>query len=351
MNHRNMLQYKEWISFANVVSCISVVILHTNSCFWRFSYDGYWISANIIESVFYFAVPVFFMITGATLISYRQRMKTKEYFVKRIYKTLIPFIVWSVIAVIYKIAKGDLHIIDIGKILVGCIDTSLYDLYWFFPILFSIYLCIPFISAVKEENRINVFTFTVVVGFFLNNLVPFIIDVFKIKMDWPYSIGITMGYFIYPLVGYLISEKKLGRHIELLIIILSFSGLVMSIVGTYILSYNANRIVETYKGYCNVPCILYSVGVFVLLKKWGGVVMKNSYVKRIVEVVSPYTFAIYLMHMYVLKAVRKIYASVFDISYISMWFRIGAVPIIIIICIIVIKFIRKIPILNTIVPR
>lgn len=64
------MKKKEYLTILSVISAIAVVMLHTNGCFWRFSYERYWFTANIIESVMYFAVPVFFMISGATLLDY-----------------------------------------------------------------------------------------------------------------------------------------------------------------------------------------------------------------------------------------------------------------------------------------
>ena len=72
----------EYISILNVISAFAVIMLHTNGCFWDFSYERYWFTANIIEPVMYFAVPVFFMITGATLLDYKDRYSTEEFFLK-----------------------------------------------------------------------------------------------------------------------------------------------------------------------------------------------------------------------------------------------------------------------------
>ena len=92
---------KLYIQILSVFSCFSVVVLHVNGCFWTFSYERYWITANIMESIFYFAVPIFFMISGATLIDYRKRYSTKNFLKKRIMKTVVPFIIWSIIGVIW----------------------------------------------------------------------------------------------------------------------------------------------------------------------------------------------------------------------------------------------------------
>jgi surface polysaccharide O-acyltransferase-like enzyme len=94
----------EFINFANVCSAIAVVFLHANDCFWTFSSTArYWKTANIIECVFFFAVPVFFMISGATLIDYNKRYDLNTYFKKRINKTFIPYIIWSLLGLLFQI--------------------------------------------------------------------------------------------------------------------------------------------------------------------------------------------------------------------------------------------------------
>ncbi len=48
-----------YITILSILSAFSVVLLHANECCWDFSYENYWLTANVIESVFYFAVPIF----------------------------------------------------------------------------------------------------------------------------------------------------------------------------------------------------------------------------------------------------------------------------------------------------
>ncbi|MCQ2971950.1 MAG: hypothetical protein MJ209_01450 [archaeon] len=40
----------------------------------------------------------------------------------------------------------------------------------------------------------------------------------------------------------------------------------MSILCTIYLSYNAGHVVYSFRGYLNVPCVLFSVGIFVFIK-------------------------------------------------------------------------------------
>ena len=154
---------KSYITILKAVSAIAVVFLHANGCFWFFSYDSYWEWANIIESFFYFAVPVFYMISGATLIDYRDRYSTKEFFNKRIKKAFIPYLFWSFALYLFIVfAKyRSLSSVTIEKLFdVGLNGASL-D---FFIPLFGIYLSMPIIRAVNKKLREKVFVYAALIG-------------------------------------------------------------------------------------------------------------------------------------------------------------------------------------------
>lgn len=93
----------EYISLASVLSASAVVFLHANECVGQFSYARYWFTANFIHSVFIFAVPLFFMISGAMLLEFDKKYDIKTYFSKRIHKTLIPYIFWSIIGILFQV--------------------------------------------------------------------------------------------------------------------------------------------------------------------------------------------------------------------------------------------------------
>lgn len=43
-----MKSKKQYLSFLNVISCIAVIMLHTNGCFWAFSHERYWVTAQML---------------------------------------------------------------------------------------------------------------------------------------------------------------------------------------------------------------------------------------------------------------------------------------------------------------
>lgn len=338
-----------YLSLASIISAFAVVMLHTNGCFWTFSTDRYWVTANIIESVMYFAVPVFFMISGATLIDYRKRYSTKEYLQKRIKKTVIPFAIWSVVGVVFLIARGDMHMPSgaegILDVIQKIFNVQIVSVYWFFVPLFGMYLCIPLISAVKEELRKPVFTFLIVAGFVCNSLLPLLCEVFALGYTNRVTIDVVSGYLIYVLAGYLISTNEIPRKWRVVSYVLSIVGLGMHMIGTYVLSMENGGIVSLYKGYTNVPTVLYAIGIFIIIKEIGSRI-KNEKLIHGIEAISRYTFPVYLLHWFVMLQIIE----TFSIDILSITYRVGAPILIFFICIIIAWIIRKIPVLRHILP-
>ena len=68
-------------------------MLHYNGIVHNYDiHTSAWKQALPFEVFFYWAVPVFFMLTGATLIRYREKYSTGEFFRKRVAKTFLPFV-------------------------------------------------------------------------------------------------------------------------------------------------------------------------------------------------------------------------------------------------------------------
>lgn len=341
---------KNYISLLSVIAAISVVMMHTNGCYWEFSpTEGYWITANIIDGLLYFNVPVFFMISGVTLINYRKRYSTKVYFIKRITKTVIPFILWSIIGLLFRVyCIKDIkpEEIDLLYFLNSINKTNIVaSIYWFFPVLFSIYLFIPILSAIEANKRKDVFIYIAVFGFIFNSLIPFI---FRFVSLDSLAIKFIAGsvYLFYPVIGFLISENEIKKWLRITIYFGGLVGLLLKILGTYYDSMHIGRVSNLYSGYDNVPAFLYSIAVFLLIKQMCKGSHKDCFAWKIIAFLKEYTFPIYLMHWFVYKTALK----VFMIDSKSLLYRIGFPFVIIIVIICITWVLRKIPIIKRIVP-
>ena len=335
---------KDYITLLSVISAFAVLVLHSNTCYWTYSKDRFWFTANIIVAVFYFAVPVFYMITGANLLDYQDKYSTKEYFKRRAKKALIPYLVWSIIMLFYLIATKHYKFSDISFVFMwnGLMNGKILSYYWFFAPLFCIYLCIPLFASVEKSKRKKVYSYLVIAAFVLNIFIPFASKLFNLYLSTSVNILVCANNMIYPLIGYLLDKYDLQKRDRIIIYILGIIGLLAHIIGTYVLSAKAGILIDTFKGYCNLPCLLSSVSVFLFIKE----LCKRVNLPKIFNKLSKYTFEFYLMHYVVIDLFRLIFKP--DIR--RIWFRTTMPFIVIPVVILITWLLRKIPIVKKIVP-
>ena len=337
-----------YITLLSVISCFAVVLLHTNGCFWNFSStERYWKTANIIESVCYFAVPIFFMVSGATLIDYSDRYSTKIFFKKRIKKTVIPFLVWSLIGIAFScLFLKTVDIAAIGKkyIINSIFNASVVTHYWFFPPLFCVYLCMPLFTAVEKSKRRSTFLYLVFAGYFINTFIPFVKNLLSVDVSFPFSVYVISNNLLFTTTGYLLSHYEYTRKQKKCVYVMAGIALLAHIVGTYVVSMNAGTSMRTFK---NIAISLpYASGIFLLVKTYGNKLM-DGMIEKAVNFLKKYTFSIYLLHWFVLKTLN--YLCPFDTR--SIVYRLGMPFVVIPICIVLTMILRKVPIVKHLVPQ
>lgn len=352
-----------YISFINVLAATAVVIMHANSSFWSCSpTEPYWGVANVIESVCFCAVPLFFMLTGATLIDYPKRYSTKDFFKKRFVKTVIPFLFWSVFGMCWASRKVLWAMITgapnqgldwtFETVFKGIFNTRFVQIYWFFIPLFCIYLAIPFFASIAEERRIKIFTYAIAVGLALNYLQPFVFGLIKEYTGVAYSTNLTFfishQYLMYPLIGYVLHKTELKLKYRLVIYALALAGLLAFLIGTYVRSRAAGAPDGLYRGYYGLPCALYASGVYLFLKN-AAQRIKSEKVNRFFAYFQSYTFPIYLIHRFYLDVFEENLHFI-HIQKASIIYVIGATVLALTLSVLTTMLLRKIPVLRRVVP-
>ena len=282
-------------------------------------------------------------------MDYQKRYSTCKYFEKRIEKTVIPYIFWSLVGIVFLVATGRLERGKVTFIWVvnGLLSTDrIISLYWFFQPLFCIYLCIPVFASISDEKKKHVANYIIVFGFFTNILLPFLNSVFHLGLSWPYSLSVASGYIFWVWAGYRIYNFPPSKRQKILIYVFAVIGLLLHIIGTYNLSIEAGSIQSLYKGYNNLPCVLYSLGMFVLLQDVARWIEKSKNAIRFVCFLGEYTFPLYLIHWFLLRIREDL--GILDSK--SIVYRLGAPYFIFSIVICVTWVLRKIPYARKVVP-
>lgn len=350
----NNKKYILYFDLLNIFACFAVVALHVNGAVHTFAKTRNWVSCMFIEALFYFAVPVFFMLTGATLMNYRKRYDTGAFFKKRIFKTFVPFMIWSIIGICWSIfyTKG-MKISDINtpaKFISAVINCKGMGIYWFFPALFSVYLTIPLFSLVDEDKRIGkkgIFTYLILVYIVLNVLLPFVCRLTGIQWNSALNAVSCGGYVVWFLIGYLLANTDINKKFRILIYILGLLGFFMYFYLTVQKSFKAGNFDKTYAGYMNIPAIFMGTAVFVLFKygKWNFI-DKHEKAVRFVRNLSSASFGVYLIHYYL----KDFSIRHFGIDPRSTLYRIVGTFIIYGLSVIIVRVIQKIPVIRKMVP-
>lgn len=342
-------QSTDYITFIVVVSAFAVLTLHTNNCFWWYrGEEDYWFSANIIECVFYFAVPLFFMVSGITLMDFFDRYSMKRFFFNRFKKTMVPFLFWSLVAIGIDLWRGRRlwANIDFRSVFQDITSNRCVSMYWFFGTLFILYICMPLYASVEKGKRKLVFSYLVTFALVFNIGLPFLKRVFSSDLNTFFHVPVLAGYLIWPLLGWLLHNCVTKKWHKTIIYVLGVAGLMLHLCGTYVLSVEAGHIIGTFKGYENLPSVLYAAGVFVFLKDLGGWLMKSERIAKVIKVLGSYAFEVYLLQFILIAWADSTPA----IDRTSFAYRLGAPFVMIPIIIAFTWCLRKIPILRKIVP-
>lgn len=332
-----------FITYLNVYASFAVVMLHNNGIVWLHPTGRTWYSAIFIETFFYCAVPLFFMITGCTLIDYSRKYSIKEFFIKRINKTLIPFIAWSFIGIIYLCLSNQSWYnlqLPISEIISNILNTNYIGIYWFFIPLFSTYMCIPILD--KISDKMHVFKYMIILGFVFVGILPFICNVMHINYNYELVPKMINGFVLYSILEYYLSHKELTVSHKKIVYTLGIIGFLTNFVGTAILTDPETGINELFRGAFNWPCLFQTIAFFVFFQN----IKFNEKIEVFFNWLSTKTFGIYLIHIYLVWEIPKL----FNISMYSLVWRILGGFLIYLLSALIVSLLQKIPVIKKIVP-
>ena len=143
-----------------IVSCFAVVMLHCSTVVFAPARNATWVRAVGYQSVFIFAVPIFFMVSGANLLGYRKRYSTRTFLKRRLSKVGIALLAASTACyLLYGLFPSEFYaaqpIADtFGPIadLRGLYLCTIESIYWFLYAILRIYLLTPFIALAIEKR-------------------------------------------------------------------------------------------------------------------------------------------------------------------------------------------------------
>jgi len=290
------------------IATFGVIVIHVATPALKMNFgknDEYWWVANVVDSAVRFAVPLFLMLTGATMLP-RNNYPLKGFYKKRLMRVLLPFMFWMVVYWVFRWAelRSSQQPHDIAGIIRWAgqlfVNEGISKHFWYFYMILVVYLFVPFLGRVLGRLSMNaVLSFLiiwVVVSFLLRNvpmnMYGWSVDALPSKLlGWVLHSGyLVLGYF---LVQYIPVTSRTRWIWGTLFV----GSIVSSSVLTYFFSQASRSLDLSMYGYLKPNTMLQSVAFFLLLKDTE---LKNKSLLFIQQLVCNYSYGIYLAHVMVL---------------------------------------------------
>lgn len=344
-----------------IISSFAVVVLHTVANPDSFGiktdhFSFYPVLFILIGILFSFGVPIFFMQSGANVLTYRERYSTKTFVKKRIHKVVIPFLLWSILGFIF-LHNNQLGSINGLNFLKGFISGNIVGPYWFFYNIIGFYLCVPFMSIITEKGNARVVRYMIIIALIYNTILPIVDLMLGTSNMFNPSIPLVGAYLQYFLAGWYIVNISIKPRIRKLIYILATIMLALEIVMTIIftifiphlqrLTY-PGEIVKNFADIGNLPAFICMCALFLALKNAEPYII-GWHLSSYLPTLAGLTFGIYLVHPFVINYLLNPMQPL--LLQVPLIFKILLYPIFVYFISGIITFlIRKIPFVRNIMP-
>lgn len=290
-----------YFDILNILACFGVVYLHQNGIVhWYDIHTAPFKQSLIFEVGFFWAVPIFFMLSGATLFDYRSRYSTKEFLLRRAKRVLIPFLFFSVLMLIWHCSNGTFTIEDysFSNLLTIILFNQHESIYWFFLPMLATYLCMPVLSLLKDQKQILWYMFFV--GFLTLSCFPLLFRVIGSAWNTSANFPMTGGYLIFTILGYLLATTDFSKKQRIGFYVLAICSALFRYFGTIYLSNKAGLLDRTFFDYMQFHSVFLACGVFIFFKQisWDRIFRAPAHIK-ILTTISSCSFGIYLIHIVV----------------------------------------------------
>lgn len=305
---------KAGLDICRVFAIAVVVLVHTVMLFWDFDPAvPTWAVYNYFSLVGHVCIPLFFMLSGALLLS-REKLDLKKHLIRTGHFVLL-FYVWSLIC--YGLDARFFHVWTLdGTFLSRVLSGYFHE--WFLPALTLCYCAIPLLHGMLYREEKNVRAGILL----LSALVVLLSDIpcfpYKPPMintllsPWKLS---DLRYLLYFLLGWYLNGKKLsGRALALLGAAALAAQLFLCHVNR-LYAISVGYAIGIYYGNFTSSAVLTAVFVFCLCQRVETVPPRAA---KALKALASCTFGVYLMHPIAIDALRSLHLDFTQYS--TVWF-------------------------------
>lgn len=294
----------QYIDHLRAVAILGVVTIHVASALLNMTWNKnlpYWWIGNVAESLVRFSVPIFLMLSGATMLG--REYKLSEFYKRRFTRVVVPFIFWLIAYWVFRWSvlssvKQPHHFVGILKWAVQLfLNEGVSKHFWYVYMIMFIYLTLPYVGKYMRKfsdyTMLIIIVLWIILLFFVRNT-PF--NTYRWNGDYVSKILCYITYSGYLLVGYFLAKTNFRLYNITWVWVLVFIVTVLvSAVGTYLIS--GTKMNLSLQGNLTLNTIMQAAAVFLIFK---NIEIKNQYWSGLLKKLSAYSYGIYLVHIMVL---------------------------------------------------
>ena len=303
----------ESLDFTRSISMLAVIMIHVTSTYVNNESAFTVLNMNLaffLNQISRFAVPLFILLSGASLGLSPDRSSFASFISKRVLKTGIPYILWYMFYAFYNsgfVCSIFFHNFQnvsliFKKLFLGQAAPHLY----FITIIFQFYLLYPLLKRMVEHAPIKSILGAFSISYIIQNLYLFEehgLDLIPTFIE-PYLWVLFPTWIFYFMVGMVLTRKRITalitfsiqNAIPLLIITAVFSVL-------YSIDSNLTGNLDSIKTPLNAYTLLILVTSFSI---WG-LIGKYVIAQKINNLLAKHSLSIYFGHVLVLYFFRRFY--------------------------------------------
>lgn len=288
-------------SFALVVIVTLHVAFPLIYLYQGISYADWWVANNfyILGKI---GSPLFTMVSGLLLLNPTKEQPIAIFFRKRFFKVLLPFVAWSIIYLVWRMAaRGELF--SAREILVLFIEGPVYYHLWFIQMILGLYLATPilriYIRHAPQENL------TYFLGIWLATVALLPMSKRFLGFEVGIDVVITTGFVGFFVLGHYLRQVTLTPRQVLPVLLLVVVALLFTQYITHALT-----VQTAVGGYDNffvandsLNLIIVATGLFLFLKSldYETLFQRVPLLQKLILWISSCSLGIYFVHVLIIE--------------------------------------------------
>ncbi|MGI2327679.1 acyltransferase [Planococcus sp. YIM B11945] len=259
-----------------------------------------WQFANAIAVGLRWCVPVFFMLSGALLLTRKKEESIRTFLKKRLMKVVIPLLFWSFVYIAFNVFGKDASY-TFMEMIQAILNDEVYFHLWFLYVIIGLYLMAPFLKILVHNMTQKTFFCFLAFWFLFSSVLPFLQKFWDMKVA--VSPGLFESYIGYFMLGAYLMLYPIHRKWLPLLALLAVAGYFATLFGTEYLVGIDNKHDEFFYGYYRPNTLVIAIFIFVLFQNLSNRIKPNAFVTQL----STATLGIYLLHPLVQAYLYRIF--------------------------------------------